>query len=445
MSFNLANFIIMPKTISLRQGLSSVLLWSVIAAAFIGPGTVTTASNAGATFQLDLLWALAFSIFATMVLQEAAARVTVASGKSLGEIIALKYATRHRRLRWLLFVAVAFGCAAYQTGNILGAVSGLLFWVTGVPQWLLTLALAFICTALLMVGKVQIIARSLGIVVALMGVAFCAVAWQTDFSLGDMTRAIFLPVFPNDSALLIIGLIGTTIVPYNLFLASGIGQGQDIREMRLGVVLAVLIGGLISGAILLTGTFVSGAYSYEALANAMVARLGSWAIGLFGFGLFAAGFTSCITAPLAAAITGKSLLGNQETAWQSNGRSFRMVWMTVFGIGLFFSLSGIRPIPAIILAQAINGVLLPIVAIFLLLTMNDRQVLPPDFTNKIVTNVLTLIIVGVTCFLGLTNIWRSIGNILPELNQWQSSLIWLNFAVALLIIGRLSFIIFRKK
>ncbi|MCB0548279.1 MAG: divalent metal cation transporter, partial [Phaeodactylibacter sp.] len=74
----------MPKAISIRQGLSSVLFWSIISAAFIGPGTVTTAAKAGASFQLQLIWALAFSIFATIILQEAAARITLASGKNLG-------------------------------------------------------------------------------------------------------------------------------------------------------------------------------------------------------------------------------------------------------------------------------------------------------------------------------------------------------------------------
>ena len=116
----------MPKALSFRRGLMSVLFWSVIAAAFVGPGTVTTASKSGATFQLDLLWALVFSLFATILLQEAAARITIASGKSLGEIIALKYTGRNdQKIKWLLFLAVAIGCGAYQAGNMLGALSGI--------------------------------------------------------------------------------------------------------------------------------------------------------------------------------------------------------------------------------------------------------------------------------------------------------------------------------
>ncbi len=435
----------MPKTISFRQGLSSVLFWSVISAAFIGPGTVTTASNAGATFRLELLWAITFSIIATVVLQEAAARITVASGKSLGEIIALKYAKRNQRLRLLLFLAVAFGCAAYQTGNILGAVSGLLFIFTDTPREVLTVAVAVVGICFLWIGNVRIIAKTLGVMVFLMGIAFCWVALQTDFSLSEITKAMFLPSFPENSSLLIIGLIGTTIVPYNLFLASGIGQGQDIREMRIGVSIAVVIGGLISAAILFAGTFVSGLYSYEALITAMTTMLGDWAVALFGFGLFAAGMTSCVTAPLAAAITAKSLLGNQHPKWEHNAINFRLVWVIVFSIGFFFSLTGIQPIPAIIMAQAINGVLLPIVTIFLLLAMNDRRLLPTEFINKLFSNLITLLIVGVTCFLGLDNIWRALGKVFPYFAHWQDVFFVINLLLSGTIIIWLGMIIFSKQ
>ena len=115
----------MSSTSTFRTRLLSVLFWSIIAAAFIGPGTVTTASKAGASLGMGLLWALLFSIVATIILQEAAARITIASGKNLGEILAIKYGADGRsRIKVLLFLAVAFGCAAYQAGNMLGALGG---------------------------------------------------------------------------------------------------------------------------------------------------------------------------------------------------------------------------------------------------------------------------------------------------------------------------------
>lgn len=428
----------MPKIITFRQGLLSVLFWSIISAAFIGPGTVTTAARSGAEFGLDLMWALIFSIFATIVLQEAAARITIASGKSLGEIIALKYSQGSaRRLRWAVFLAVAFGCAAYEAGNILGALSGLALF-SNIPQWLPTIALGLVCGAFLWIGSFRAVAHLLGMVVALMGIAFILVAFRAEQPAVDVLAASVRPSFPAGSALLVIGLIGTTIVPYNLFLASGISQGQQVAEMRWGVVIAVVIGGIISAAIMVVGTLISGDFSFEALAAAMAGKMAPWAAALFGFGLFAAGLSSAITSPLAAAVTARSLFGAQSASWSTTSRNFRLVWGVVLGIGLLFGLMEVRPIPAIILAQAINGILLPIVAVFLILAVNDRALLPRAFLNSAFSNILMLFIVAVTCFLGLNNLWNALGSIVPLEGLPENFSFYLNGGLALGIVGWLA-------
>ncbi len=401
----------MPKRINFRKGLGSLLFWSIVSAAFIGPGTVTTASKAGASFGLELLWALTFSIIATILLQESAARLTIASGKSLGELIAEKYGTEKIQwIKWLLFLAVAFGCAAYQAGNLLGAVEGLrLIQPEGKPLMLLTIGL--VAALMLWQGKYRTIANLLGLVVAIMGVMFLFVAFNSGVQAGAAVQAMVLPRWNPDAGLLIISLIGTTIVPYNLFLASGISQGQNIGEMRVGLILAVIIGGLISMGILIAGTQVVGEFSFDRLAEALSVQLGDWAAYFFAFGLFAAGLTSSITAPLAAAVTARSLFGQNEKGWMPRSGNFRLVWGIVILIGLTFSLTNIQPIPAIIAAQAINGVLLPVVAIFLILTINDRDLIPEAFLNRWWTNVLMMIVLAVCCFLGLNNILKALKRI----------------------------------
>lgn len=433
----------MPKAISFQRGLLSVLFWSIISAAFIGPGTVTTASSAGAAFQLELLWALVFSILATIILQEAAARITIASGKNLGEIIALKYGQgRNKRLKLLLFLAVALGCGAYQAGNLLGALSGLALF-SNLPQGWATLILGIVCGSLLWFGNFRLIANALGLIVTFMGLVFLYVASQTEVDAGQLFSGVLTPSLPPGSALLVIGLIGTTIVPYNLFLASGISQEQDIREMRLGISLAVLIGGAISVAIMVVGTSVSGSFSFEALAQALAVQLGSWSIAFFGLGLFAAGMSSSVTAPLAAAVTARSLFGDDTESWSVRSRNFRLVWGIILGAGLLFGLLRVQPIPAIILAQAVNGILLPIVAVFLLLAVNDRELIPPEYTNSLFVNVLMLLIVGITCLLGLNNIWKALGRILPVMADWPAAL-FINLVLSGLIVVLLSLRVLRS-
>src|SRR5690554_8222142 len=100
---------------------------ALVAAAFIGPGTVVTASMAGANFGYALLWALVFSVIATMVLQEMAARLGVVTGKGLGENIraAITLPWLRHSVVVLIFAAVIIGNSVYQGGNISGARMGL--------------------------------------------------------------------------------------------------------------------------------------------------------------------------------------------------------------------------------------------------------------------------------------------------------------------------------
>jgi Mn2+/Fe2+ NRAMP family transporter len=398
----------MPKVLSIRAGLGSLLFWSVISAAFLGPGTVTTCAMAGSQAGLSLLWALTFSTLATILLQEAAARITIASGLSLGELLTRVYGNRVRWLMVCLFGAVALGCAAYQAGNILGAVAGLSMLLPGVSVPLLTGLVGLLCITLLAQGSTRLIANFLGLIVFGMGVAFAYVAVSTSPHVGALATALVVPTLPAGSLVLVIGLIGTTIVPYNLFLGSGLSQGgenpeQALHDMRWGIGLAVLIGGLISMAILVSGTLVTGTFSFQTVAQTLTSRLGSWAGALFAFGLFAAGFTSALTAPLAAAVTANSLLG-----WPAGSTPYRAVWLVVMAIGLTFGLLGVKPVPVIILAQAANGLLLPVVTIFLLIGVNNKTILATPYRNRPWQNMAMGIVVLVTAFLGLRNVWLAL-------------------------------------
>ena len=391
----------MSKRLSFSQGFSSILFWSIIAAAFIGPGTVTTASRAGALFGGQLIWALLFSTLATILLQEMAARVTIASGYNLGELIGRQYGGQ-AGVRWMVFMSLAFGCAAYEAGNLLGAMSGMQLLLDWPRQWV-TVGLGLVAACLLWWGNYRAIARFMGALVAIMGLAFMYTAFYTPLDRADIWQGALIPSFPTGATLVVIGLIGTTIVPYNLFLGSGIGKGQQVKEMRWGIALAVLIGGLISFAILLGGTQIEGEYSFEKLSQAMEGRLGVPGRILFGLGLFAAGFSSAITAPLAAAVAGSSLLGQSGKGWSSTSSMFRITWAVVLFVGVVFGFFDFKPIPVIIVAQALNGLLLPVMTSFLLFVANDRHLLGV-YANGWKANFLTLCVVWVTTMLGLHQI-----------------------------------------
>jgi Mn2+/Fe2+ NRAMP family transporter len=395
--------------------LAQVLFWSVISAAFIGPGTVTTAASAGAEYGLALLWALAFSTFACLVLQEASARLTVVSGRDLGEAIRERFSGGGLAafVPMAVLLALVLGCAAYEAGNLLGGVAGAVL-ATGLPRTLLTLAAAALAFVLLWLGTTRTVPRVLGGVVAFMGVAFLLTALRLGPEPAALVRGTLWPRLPPGSPLLVMALIGTTVVPYNLFLGSGIARGQKLGELRFGLTVAIVLGGAISMAVLVVGTAVDPPLAFDALGRALRERLGGWADALFAYGLLAAGLSSAITAPLAAAVAARSLRarpaaageGPEERTWR-----YRSVWLLVLLTGVGFGLAEVQPIPAIILAQVLNGILLPFVAIFLLLLVNDGRLMGREGLNGPLSNTAMGLVVAVTVLLGLLGVSKAVASL----------------------------------
>ncbi len=389
--------------------LLSILVWSIIAAAFIGPGTVTTAASSGARFGYALLWALVFSTIATLVLQEASARVTVVSGFSLGQAIRKQFYGSVKGWLALILVigAIIFGCAAYEAGNILGGVTGAVIG-SGLSPILLTLVIGCLAGGILWHGTIRTVAYLLSAIVAFMGITFFVTAILLKPPILQILRGSFLPTMPAGSGLLILGLIGTTVVPYNLFLGSGLASGQKLKELRFGLTVSIVLGGLISMGVLVVGVAVQESFTFEALSTTLAQRLGTWSRPLFAFGLCAAGLSSAITAPLAAAITARSLFEKEgQSLWADKSWRYRSVWLGVLLIGVGFGMANVKPIPAIILAQALNGIVLPFIAIFLLLVVNDQNLMGSHKMNKPLSNSLMCVVVAVAIVLGISNILKA--------------------------------------
>jgi Mn2+/Fe2+ NRAMP family transporter len=392
--------------------LANILFWSVISAAFIGPGTVTTASSAGASYGTQLAWALVFSTIACIVLQEAVARLVIRTGESLGTAIRVQAGNEAagRVLALLVGVSIVLGCAAYEAGNILGGVAGIQLLLPESSAWMtraITALTGLVAAALLWSGTAAQISRALGLVVASMGVAFVVTAIRLGPDLGALFAGAVLPPVPAGAEVLALGLVGTTVVPYNLFLGAGLARGQALAEMRLGLIVAIALGGVISLAVMVVGSGLAGPMQFDALASMLRERLGPGGQVLFAFGLFAAGFSSAVTAPLAAALTVQSLtqaLG--DTRGNLRSPRMRSVWMGVLAIGIAFGVSGLRPVPVIVLAQALNGLVLPLVAVLVLHAVNDRARLGPVAINGLVANLLGLGCVAVTVAMGVNGLGR---------------------------------------
>ena len=111
----------------MKNWLKNIGPGTLVTAAFIGPGTVTVCTKAGVAFGYDLLWALALSTVACMVLQEMAARLGIITQQGLSTVLRTQIKTPVLRYVVLLIVisAIFVGNAAYEAGNISGGVLGL--------------------------------------------------------------------------------------------------------------------------------------------------------------------------------------------------------------------------------------------------------------------------------------------------------------------------------
>ena len=386
---------------------------TLVAAAFIGPGTVTLCTLAGVNFGFHLLWAMVLSIVATIVLQEMASRLGIISQKGLSEVIRaeIKHPIINKLILLLILSAIVVGNASYEAGNISGGILGL-ETITGELRItlgnyslnILSFVVGIIAFILLYIGNYKFLERVLVMLVIIMSISFLITAFLTKPTISDILKGAITPSFPEGSLLTILGLVGTTVVPYNLFLHASLvkekwNNPKDLKAVRKDTIISIALGGLVSMAIIISASSTGlGEISSAAdLAKSLAPLYGDFASYFLGIGLFAAGITSAITAPLAAAYVARGCFG-----WKSDLKSkqFRAVWFLILLLGVVFSSLGLKPIEIIKFAQVANGVLLPVVAGILLWMVNKKVVLG-NYVNSKFQNILGFIILIITIFLGL--------------------------------------------
>jgi Mn2+/Fe2+ NRAMP family transporter len=379
---------------------------TLVAAAFIGPGTVTTCTMAGVQSGYDLLWAMAFAVVATVVLQEMSARLGFVTREGLGEAFNKQFSKGI--VRYLVFFlvigAILIGNAAYEAGNISGGVLGVDLLVGELKLW--PLVIGGFCFLLMLIGEYKWIERVLIGMVLVMSVCFMVTAILVRPDVGAILQGFVPKIGGEDRLLLVMALIGTTVVPYNLFLhASTISKkwqrDASMKDIRLENVVAIGLGGLISILIIITAASTGGSLEKVTSAKDLAIQLeplfGSSARVFMGIGLMAAGISSALTAPLAAAYAAKGLFGwsDDEKQWK-----FRAVWMAILLIGILVSVIDVDRVLIIQFAQITNAVLLPFIAVYLVYVANSKKLMG-KFANGLVSNILGILVILFTLLLSL--------------------------------------------
>ncbi|WP_302719088.1 Nramp family divalent metal transporter [uncultured Senegalimassilia sp.] len=408
---------------SFVQKLKNVGPGALVAAGFVGPGTVTTCTVSGASYGYTMLWALLFATVATIIFQEMAARIGIVTQEGLGENIRDRIS--HPVLKWIaiviVIIAIFIGNTAYETGNITGGILGIQA-VADVPMIPIVIVLGILAFVAMWAGSYKLVEKILTGIVIFMGLVFLITAFASPVDWGAVVAGLFTPTLPEGQAgakgiLTAVGLIGTTIVPYNLFLhASGAAERfkdpEQVSDARFDCVLSIGLGGIISMAILICAAANMHAAGITVtngkdMAIALQPLLGNWATVLIGIGLLAAGFSSAITAPLSAAYAVNGVLGWGKTL---KDLQFKVVWMIVLVAGCLMAVVlGKSPTELILVAQAANAILLPIMAFFVMYVANGKSL--GKWRNHAFANICGVIFIGITLFV----CWRNMSSFLASL------------------------------
>ncbi|MCI2790793.1 MULTISPECIES: Nramp family divalent metal transporter [Staphylococcus] len=377
----------------------------IITASFIGPGTVTTMTQSGAGFGYSLLWAVVFSVIATIVVQEMIIRLSLVTREGLGEAIQslLQHKVGKFILVWFILIVVTLGCAAYISGDLIGTSLGAAY-LLHLPKHVVAPIIGIIILLIGVLGNYDFLEKVMIVLMVIMGLIFITTMILVQPDVGAIFKGALVPTVPNGSMLTVIALIGTTVVLYNFFIHSTAVHERfhsikALRFARWDTVLSITIGGIISAAILISAaTLIRGeeVSSVIQLARPLEPILGQAAPYAMSIGLFAAGLSSALASPTGAAATISSLLGWKDGM---SSKKYKTVFACIIIVGIISSALGFEPLQVVLVAQALNGMILPIVAIVIFIIVNRRRLLG-DYVNNWKWNVIGGLVVAVITFLG---------------------------------------------
>ena len=383
----------------------------LVVGTFMGPGSITSATRSGASFGYTLLWTVVFSIIAVIVLQEMASRFGIVTQTGLAEGM-VSYLKNRPVLRRILIVAIAFsitlGGMAYMGGDLTGTAMGV-STITGVPSNVVAAIWGCCILIIINIGDdvLKTLMKLLAVTVTVMAVVFTLTMIVTKPNIGEIFKGV-LPTIPSGSALTCVAMIGTTVVPYNMFIhaTSSRRTWSDPKQLplsRFDTTITMIIGGIITAAIMISaGTVIRGIEVTSAadMAGSLEPLLGSFAKPFLCIGMIAAGVSASTGTPLGVSYVLAGLFG-----WEMNKKDKRFFFTNVIVVvtGIIVAATGFNPVSIIMTAQAVNGIFLPVV-VFLLIYLTSREKLMGKYKSTPVQNILGILVGLVTLVVGISSI-----------------------------------------
>ncbi|WP_347353463.1 Nramp family divalent metal transporter [Intrasporangium sp.] len=378
------------------------------AVAYVDPGNFGVNIAAGAGHGYTLVWVVVFASCSAMVIQHLAAKLGLATGRSLAEHSAERYPGIGRILLWLQAeIVVIMTDLAEIVGGALGL--KLLFGVPVLAGAVLVSLFSLVVLALRVHGRTHFEPIVLGLLLVIVG----TLIWQlavVDIDRVALLRSVLPGPLDPSAALLAVGIVGATVMPHALHFHSaasrvvndGTSAGTGGRRALAGrrtvrsIVIAMTIAGAanISLVVFAAALPPSAAESIEAAYGALLGQSGQLAATMLGVALLASG----LAATLVGVQTGDVVMqGFGRRPVPALVRRLIAVVPCLFVLGI-----GMNPTEALVWSQVALSFALPGTLIPLLLFTSDRRVMGA-LTNRplttVVATVITAVIVGLCAFL----------------------------------------------
>ena len=398
------------KTYTLKDKCKALGPGILVVGSFIGPGTITSATRAGATYGYALLWTVIFSVIAVIVMQEMAARLGIVTQNGLAEEL-VKELSDSPPLKWAMIILVAsaivLGGVAYMGGDLTGTAIGISS-LTGIPSNIVAPIWGIDVLILIEIGDaVKTLEKLLSVCVSVMAIVFVVTMIIVKPDLGELLMGA-VPNVPQNAIMTCVAMIGTTVVPYNMFIHATSARKtwhnpEELPLARFDVTISMIIGGIITGAVMITaGTVMRGMTVSSAadMAVQLEPLLGSFSKPFLSIGLISAGVSSAVVTPLGVSYV---LAGLFKWKMDKTDKRFFATNIIVVVIGIIVSATGYNPISIIMMAQAVNGIFLPIIVIALVFITSRTRVLG-QYKNSLLRNLLGGCVAIISLVIGISSV-----------------------------------------
>jgi Mn2+/Fe2+ NRAMP family transporter len=392
----------------MRRGQWRRLRAAGAALAFLGPGLITgaagddaggiaTYASIGAQYGFDLLWVMGPITIALIVVQLQVARMGVVTGKGFAELIREEFGVKWTAFAMLVLLLANGTVNIAEFAGIAAAAD-----LFNIPRQIAIPTMAVVVW-LIVVRASYTIAEKIFILLSTALLTYVGAAFLARPDWGDVARSLVTPSFSLEAAYLstFVAVVGTTITPYMLFyLQSSISdKGVSIANYpaeRTDVIVGSLLTTIIALFIIVSTAatlHVNGIAieTAEDAARALEPLAGTYARTLFGIGLFGASMLAACVLPLSTAYAVCGAFGWERgvsRSW-SEAPIFNGIYTALIAIAAaFVLLPGLPLIQVIVSTQFLNGLLLPIVLVFVLRLVNDREVMG-TYANNRLFNVLS--------------------------------------------------------